>query len=78
MLRGSPEQSENEKSRKYWSAEFLTKAFGLSDDVTSAGCAMEIFCAIANSVAERTTTKDAETSILRLSTLRFAILIATY
>ena len=38
---------------------------------------MEIFCGIVNGAAERTTMKDADISVLRLSTLTFAIFIAT-
>ena len=38
---------------------------------------MEIFCGIETEWPVRTTTKDAETSGLRLLTLVFAILIAT-
>ena len=53
-----------------WSAGLLT-------DVTSCRFAMENFCGIVTSCPVRTTTKGAETSALRLSTLLFAILIAT-
>ena len=38
---------------------------------------MEIFCGIVTGAAERTTTKDADISVLRLSTLTSAIFIAT-
>ena len=56
---------------------FMTKLGQANDDVTPCRFAMETFCGIENGEPERTATKDADTSILRLATLRFAILIAT-
>ena len=53
------------------------EAFRLSNDVTSFRSAMEIFCRIVNGAAERTTTKGSEISVLLLTTLGFAIFIAT-
>ena len=70
MVHRSPEQSETQKKVSDWSAGLLT-------DVTSCRFAMEKFCGIVTSCPVRTTTKGAETSALRLSTLVFAILIAT-
>ena len=49
----------------------------VSSDVASCRFAMEKFCGIVTSFPVRMTTKGAETSALRLSTLVFAILIAT-
>ena len=55
----------------------LTDAKSVSYDVTAFRSAMEIFCGIANGADEGTTTNGSEISVLLLTTLGFAIFIAT-